>query len=457
MTRRLRHLNRTLGLPSAPPPFELDTNRVCRRVHDTLVTDEKERRAYMKQRIKFAAVLVAAAVALTGTALAVGPTVQEMIRGFLGSFAPYTQEVIGVSAIDQGIEIKATTAISDHRNAKVFLEVRDLKGSRIPNENLELSIYAHRAAAESFHEGIRWVSRGRHVGYNAETRTALYVFELASMNPAFDSTAPLLLNITSVSPGVQSLNDQPLLPTENLNAKALASKHLTTGKTVLAPNQTYTEFAGTKGGSLSSIGFGTDGLLHIQFKLPEGALKEDNTVDVFVWQASKDPKRTRDYYDCESVYFTEKGVLYKDLTYPIKAEELGDIHIEEMSGGYRTAVDIEGEWNLSIPLTEIPEHTIMVNQSLGGLMIKNISLTPLSATADVVPIPGEKVHYAIPGLQLTLYMKDGSIIPVKDKYNWTFKDPINTANIAAIAIGQWYMPLDGDTALPGYWLAELPG
>lgn len=104
----------------------------------------------------------------------------------------------------------------------------------------------------------------------------------------------------------------------------------------------------------------------------------------------------------------------------------------------------------------LPRRIVTIDQSIGSLMVKSISFTSISATAEVERISDKKPRYSIPGLPLTLYRKDGSVVPVKDKYGWIFDQAIDPEEVTGVAIGMWMIPFDGDTALPGYWLDKLP-
>lgn len=190
--------------------------------------------------------------------------------------------------------------------------------------------------------------------------------------------------------------------------------------------------------------------------MPQGALEEHNTLDVSIWKPTDDPARSRDYLDGAAVQFHENGALYKDIAYEITPETLTGVHVEGLGGFYRTSPQIDGEWKLSVPLDAMPLRTLTINQALGGVNIKTVSLTAIAATAETEPVPGERARYRVPGLPLTLYFADGAHMAVENRYEWTFDRAVDPAEVTAIAIGMWYIPLDGDTALPGRWLTELP-
>ena len=93
---------------SGPCP-EINPADIRRRVNTALNADPSERSIYMKQKIRIAAVMAAAVIALTGTALAVS-TNWDALMEHLGIFAPYVQAVDGVSVTDQGLKVSVVAA-----------------------------------------------------------------------------------------------------------------------------------------------------------------------------------------------------------------------------------------------------------------------------------------------------------------------------------------------------------
>lgn len=464
MNKRLKRLNGELGLEFAPPPFALDTKQVCRQVHDVLVTAEKERKLYMKQKMKFAAVLVAAVIALTGTALAVGPTVWEAINRALGDFAPYAYEVKGISAIDQGIEVKVVSALSDQLNARAYLEVRDLAGDRLGGDNVSVSLNVHTESAVP-REGNSFQVNFERISYDSSTRTALYEFLLSRCSDPLLPGAPVTLEIQSFEPGIQTVG-YAFLPEELPSDKTLKTKTLSTGETVLTPNQTPVELVekeyenknyvpkGMKGVKLSSMGFGTDGLLHIQFQMPEDALEEHCGMGVTIYNGDWGPGMVF-YNDRTEVSFYDGKTLYYDIAYPIAPEDMKDVHIEEAHGSFRSEAQIDGEWNLSIPMEASPVREITMNETISGTLVKKLSLTTLSAYVEIEEIPGAYQNYYVPYLPLTIYLTDGTIKTL-GRSGWSYKEPIDPEEITGVAIGMWMIPFRENTGGPGYWLAELP-
>lgn len=287
MKRSLKQLNRALGLSAAPPPFHVDTKIICRQVHDNLVAEQRERKLYMKQKIKMAAVLVAAVVALTGTALAVGPTMWTMLTKALGSFAPYANVIEGVSVTDQGLQITVEAAMSDKSIADiakkndevqfgsvartkttVYVSVTDLKGDRL-GENTELN-------------------DSECISYDSESRTALFKINY-SKDLSEDGTITLKFDL--VRPGCAELSlgfPQELLQDRTLDTQVLAGKEIErSGRNqksddinaiVLKPDQTPMPLEGTDLISVSSAGFDQNGVFHILYEVAEGVVIDSSPL-----------------------------------------------------------------------------------------------------------------------------------------------------------------------------------
>ena len=115
--------------------------------------------------------VLAAVLILTGSAVAISPALREQLGQKLGLFESYTTPIEGVSAVDQGIEVRLLSAMADEYTARIYLEVRDLTGKR-PMENLECLWPDFLAPKEG--AGVRMMTFGtRLLGYEEETKTAL--------------------------------------------------------------------------------------------------------------------------------------------------------------------------------------------------------------------------------------------------------------------------------------------
>ena len=144
----------------------------------------------MRQKIRIAAVMAAAMIALTGTALAVG-TNWDALMEHLGIFAPYVQDVDGVSVTDQGLKVSVVAALSDESGTKTYVSVTDLTGDRL-SENLT---YNGRLGTSC-------------ISYDPETRTAL--LEMPMMTSRyFNEDGSLTLTFASFQPGLRELTGIP--------------------------------------------------------------------------------------------------------------------------------------------------------------------------------------------------------------------------------------------------------
>lgn len=85
MNRQMKALWTELALEGTCP--ELNVKRVTRQVNAKLNADPSERKLYMKQKLRFAAVLTAAVIALCGTAFAVVQNIDVLTAWFEGDTA----------------------------------------------------------------------------------------------------------------------------------------------------------------------------------------------------------------------------------------------------------------------------------------------------------------------------------------------------------------------------------
>ena len=224
----------------------------------------------------------AACAALFATALAVSPGLREVLGTALGSFAPYAQEVEGVSAADQGIEVRVVSALSDGNRSVAYLEVRDLTGDRIgPDTFLSLAIggLSRQPAAYS---ASRY-GGGRPLHYDTETGTILTSVELTVDGPpASSGTLDVVFERLTPSLRRESGTFSPSL----LTGSALETVTLETGETVLVPEQTPSLLEGTELAALSSIGFGGDGRLHIQLRYGESLNVQASDLHASIYSRS---------------------------------------------------------------------------------------------------------------------------------------------------------------------------
>ena len=115
--------------------------------------------------------MMAAVLILTGSALAISPTLREQLSRALGLFEPYTTPIESTSAVDQGIKVQILSAMADEYSVHIYLEIQDLTGE-LPMENI-LNLLTDSFASKDDSE-IQFSSGGTNLlGYEEETHTAL--------------------------------------------------------------------------------------------------------------------------------------------------------------------------------------------------------------------------------------------------------------------------------------------
>lgn len=418
----------------------------------------------MKKRV-FRTVLLAAALcaALTVTALAASPTLREALTAALGSFGPYSQAVEGLSVTDQGIEVRVVSALSDGNTIAIYFEARDLEGDRLDgNTHTNMQIQWPTGQVE-WSQGMLIPSE--QVSYDPETGTALYVGKFIGDGlPARDPVVSLYGQV--FSPDHHSF-DQPL-PEEVISRGTLKTEVLPTGEEVLAPMQNSVPLVDDLL-SLSSCGFGTDGAFHLQLRLERGSAYAHLTLQSKAYlegdRAAYD--RTLRYRTTEEVEFERDGVTYIDFTTGATVEDAEDIAIRQLMADVDGEEDIRGQWRLEVPLESQPTTAVDLTQSgtgpAFGTRATQMYLSPISCTIESAPEKGKGSM----GYPLALFLEDGTVLAgvacdsgyYSEGYatnHWTFPQPIGTEKVTAVAVGLWYIPIEGGRAQSGHWLSELP-
>lgn len=117
------------------------------------------------------AAVLAAVLILTGSALAISPTLREQLSRALGLFEPYTTSIESPSAVDQGIKVQILSAMADDYTVHIYLEIQDLTGERPMKHILDLLTDSF---VPNVDNEIRTRSGGtKLLGYEEETHTAL--------------------------------------------------------------------------------------------------------------------------------------------------------------------------------------------------------------------------------------------------------------------------------------------
>ena len=415
-----------------------------------------------RRRVRTLVLAAAACALLAGTALALSPGLREA----LGLFTPYAAPVEGVAAADQGIEVRAVSALSDGNLARVVLEVRDLEGKRLDALTHIESLYLERPEAD--YGGGSW-SYGGNAGFDPETGVVTYVLDFnGDGHPASGGT--LEVEIGGFEPGVYRVEDAAFPMA--LTAGVLAAETLDPGETVLTPEQTPAALEGTDWAALSSLGFGGDGRVHVQFRFADGADPERSYLAAFVEHITYQ-EHYEEYYDENMAYnmtyqesiFQRDGHWYCDSSWAAGPEELADLEVGTAQGRIYTAPAVKGEWALSVPLEDVPQRVITLDETIGSITAKQAAVTTLGVSIESDPNGGAGVL----SYPLAVRLADGSWVSAGDSdsayhpnggyafNHWSFDAPVDPAQVTGIAVGYWMIPLDGEAGGPGYWLTELPG
>lgn len=419
--------------------------------------------------------LIAAAVCilLCASTLALSPTLREAFSQMLGSFAPYIHEADGVSVVEQGIRIQATSTLADQNDAVVYLEITDITGDR-----LDESMYL---------EGGRV---RRITAYDPKTKTALLERKVDLWERNEDGTVTLIFprllsGVEEVAPmalpwdlvTVKTLDSFPAEETEV--EKGLRWRLKDGGELrVLAPEQTPAKLD-TGRFSLSSMGFDEQGTFHVQIALAEGVqMGNPNglSVDLDIEEG------LREALNLNEIHVLFGGGKYLDIAYPgTTVQNFGQFRAVSVYGQVATNAKIEGDWTLTVPLDLLPERTVTTDETLNNFTVDRLCFSVMSLRMEVTYLdhrPGT------PGFAATLFLGDGSEISLNEmapSWEWTHEDSgktdkrgntlrnivganavwsyptaVDPSDIIGVAIGQRYIPVDGGTAGEGRWLPEVP-
>ncbi len=400
-----------------------------------------------------ARVLLAAALAcaLLGTAaLALSPTLREQMNALLGRFAPYSRDVEGVSAVDQGIQIRAVRSLSDGSQVWIYLEVQDLEGARLsPYTELEedLGVLYGNLDGTSWADGEGFTSTC--LGYDEESGTALFRLQFTGLG-APEPNDTFTLAVDRISPEVRRGGASLAQPT----GETLDSEVLPSGETVLTPEQTPQILPETDLYTLSSYGFAGDGRLHVQLRL-DGTEPDREQSNFHVQVSSRRYQATgaaEDYQtearynrsgEREEVFFQRDGAVYCDICTGVTTADLPDAVVEKVYGTCFRGQTLEGNWTLEIPLEDVPVRTVLLDD--GHTLI----LSALGCTAE----SRDRESAAAWNGALTVYLQDGTVHQVEEPdghaypqaspaaVRWSFDEPIDPEMVTAVAFGEWYIPI----------------
>lgn len=248
-------------------------------------------------------------------------------------------------------------------------------------------------------------------------------------------------------------------------------------KTVLIPNQTPMAIEGADQVSISSVGYDSNGDFHIQFAFGE-AVQELKDAVVY-------PVIDRELYD-RSGYYEEEGCYFLSLEggryVDCRFENLAGYDLEEIlpttcNARFWTQPLIRGEWSLTFPLEILPARSVATEEQISGMRVECLDLTAMTLRVSAAYEDPERGGY-LGAFPAALILEDGAQVPLAyydhrwlyvqdgvkstqaygERYGvlgiWSYPRAIDPQDVAGVAIGLRYIPLDGG---PGHWLTELPG
>ena len=410
--------------------------------------------------------LIAAAVCvvLVGSVLAASPTLRDALSALLGGFEPYSQTVEGVAVADQGIEIRVVSTLADENGGTIYLTVTDLTGNRL--------------------EAGMGLDFKTPVSFDAETGTALFAVNINprivinSEEPFRTLENPYPLHFSTIYPTAQIEFEGVPLPWDRAGEEILESYTLEGGmedRTVLKPGQTPMSLEGTDLFSISSMGWDDEGTFHILLEMAEGVDCSENGVTIAFDERMGE---STDYYaSFGSLQFIIDGGRYMDMTFPNAREyELEKIMPNTLYGYVRQGQPIRGSWDLEVPLELLPARTVAVQDALGREKLMLESLTFSVRGVQAQGSTWADGRGTLNNMPLTVYLADGTTrraVPGTGGWSrvgedaetgtmgrfqseWSFEEPVDPQTIVGVALSQRYIPIDGDTAGEGSWLAEVP-
>lgn len=392
--------------------------------------------------IRLAAV-AAACVVLATSALALSPTLREQLEQRLGSFVTYSQSFGRSAVVDQGLEVRAVSALTDQYRMKLYFEVTDLTGERLTDEHALLACTVKRGWGD-----VSVVTPGKGIGYDPETHTVLFEYILRGYQPA-EIAEELEIDLSAVDPGVYDFETAQPLSKELLSGQTLECITLENGQVVLTPGQTPAALEGSDKAELSSMGFAADGTLQFIFQLADGAILERSDILVSAELSGEVPDDTP-----EGIQFTWDGRAYTGLSYRnFTPEDVEDIILSIVYGTVTTQEPIQGLWSLTIPVENLTSREISLQGSADVCLPDQLVLSPLGAV-----LRGRYEAGYWGNQTFRLVMKDGCVIEVTKRGtgsmirkdictlgSWEFDDPVAIEDVASVQIGAWQITLDGQT------------
>ncbi len=405
---------------------------------------------FAKGKILLAAALVAA---LSVSAYAISPTMQETLQRLLGGLSERSQTITDVVSECDGIEVRPVSALADQNFLRIYCEVQDTTGDRL-SEDMYISS----------HTGELWFgewgvsSSPEVVSYDETTHNALLCIQETGLT--LTEPTPCTISFERFTPcgredekHVHILNALPSEFPENLKTKPAASDgsycggmYLKNpdGYSVVLPEQnpfsldkenTDEEYA-----RISSVGFGDDGYFHLLTAFMGDANRESSSMHF------TDIIDTRTGKDVSGKYssFLLDGTWYYHVRYDFGPEDLPYVEFNELYGWYHFRDAVEGNWSVDVTIEPVEGEIIYKpNTMVYNVLLEEVHVTPISviAIASDRLLP-DKRHNFFHLLNAYATLRDGTRLDLSDNKilstidQWTFDEPINPADLVSITFGR---------------------
>ncbi len=438
-----------------PPPEVLDQLY-------TQIAQGGTQMRHVKRIGRQAVILFAVCAALLMTAVAAGPGIWAAVQARMGAFAPYAQAIEGVVCQDQGIEVRVVAALSDDVQGKLYFTVRDLTGDRI-NEFLSVN-----GRLEVVEEDKRDLPVGivgttnldcSALSYDPETKTALFCREILYGDGHPLETAAINLRAMSTKTGDLSASVSASTVTEKTlasqpipaDAKVYPERHNGKPTVILAPNQTPMALEGTEDFTVSSLGFASDGCLHLRLSFAPGVslLDEERFSPILanIWPQDMD-LHSEQWYTLQIVCADTWADIQFPLITPAELEILKTARVGVYNPYHRPGVDIQGAWTLTFPMEYHPSQVLDWTGALAGRQVERVTLSPFTVTMDSNDKGG------LNSAALYAVLKDGSTVAAKPSvgryanvgaleggadvwktYNsWAFDSPVDPDQVVSLTL-----------------------
>ena len=413
-----------------------------------------------RRRPKLRVFLIAAAlcIAVTATALAASPGLREQLFEALGAFAPYSREIDKSSAVDQDFEISVLSAVTDRYRLKLYVQVRDLTGERMIDENTKIWSKVQRDTGE---ENVL----SNCVAFDPDTHTALFEINEEREEPS-DLQEDIRFWVGYVWPQVYEFSTTQPLPKELISEEILDSMTLDNGQVVLKPGQTPAPLSGFDKAELSSMGFAADGTFQVLVQLADGALLESayDRQSLLLTNVYLDGELHTGV--SEDISFELDGKSYVGISFTdVHPEDLDNLTLSDAYGTVLMSEPILGEWEIPFQVENYPTMELtLTGEAEGERLPTQLILTPLGAMVRgewemgyrgncpfaVVRSDGSRLEQ--------VQISHGRMSPTKVCIlgNWQFLEPLDLEEAVAVELYPWYIPLTGENAGVAYPIDSHP-